>query len=240
MKKKGKYFVLMVCALCLAGCSSPAGTGPSETAPAESREQTDEDSPTVPQEQAEEGTEASTVEQGSGTAGTEESEPAAEQETGTDGAEESEPAAEQKTGTGEAESPSAADTETAESQAAADSGAAGGYEDNFAVDSAAAAEFARQIKAAVSEKDLEKLADLIAFPVYVGFQEGGVPVENRNEFLALGADKFFTQELIESVEAADEDALSPSRAGFVLSDGSKANIIFAVNEGKLTVVGINY
>ena len=43
-----------------------------------------------------------------------------------------------------------------------------------------------------------------------------------------------------SVAAADENALSPSMAGFVLSDGSKANIIFAVNEGELTIVGINY
>ena len=118
--------------------------------------------------------------------------------------------------------------------------ASGGYADNFAVDSAAAAEFAGKIKTAVAEKNMEKLADLTAFPVYVGFKDGGTPVESRDEFLALGADKIFTQELVDSVAAADENALSPSMAGFVLSDGSKANIIFAVNEGELTIVGINY
>ena len=127
-----------------------------------------------------------------------------------------------------------------EAQSAENEAAAGGYEDNFAVDSAAAAEFAGKIKTAVAEKNLEKLADLTAFPVYVGFKDGGTPVESRDEFLALGADKIFTQELVDSVAAADENALSPSMAGFVLSDGSKANIIFAVNEGELTIVGINY
>ena len=127
-----------------------------------------------------------------------------------------------------------------EAQSAENEAAAGGYEDNFAVDSAAAAEFAGKIKTAVAEKNLEKLADLTAFPVYVGFKDGGTPVESRDEFLSLGADKIFTQELVDSVAAADENALSPSMAGFVLSDGSKANIIFAVNEGELTIVGINY
>ena len=127
-----------------------------------------------------------------------------------------------------------------EAQSAENEAAAGGYEDNFAVDSAAAAEFSGKIKTVVAEKNLEKLADLTAFPVYVGFKDGGTPVESRDEFLALGADKIFTQELVDSVAAADENALSPSMAGFVLSDGSKANIIFAVNEGELTIVGINY
>lgn len=112
------------------------------------------------------------------------------------------------------------------------------YEDNFAVDSAASAAFAREIKAAVEEKDLEKLADLTAFPVYVGL-DGGQSVDSREELIALGADRIFTPELLASVAAADENSLSPSMAGFVLSDGSKANIIFSVREGKLAVSGIN-
>ena len=57
--------------------------------------------------------------------------------------------------------------------------------------------------------------------------------------IALGADRIFTPELLASVAAADENSLSPSMAGFVLSDGSKANIIFSVREGKLAVSGIN-
>ena len=90
------------------------------------------------------------------------------------------------------------------------------------------------------EKDLEKLADLTAYPVYVGFPEGSMTIESREDMIAQGAEKIFTQELIDSVGAADETALIPSMAGFVLSDGGKTNIIFAVSDGDLAIVGINY
>ena len=132
------------------------------------------------------------------------------------------------------------ETEAQTKETEAQTEAAGGYEDNFAVDSTAAADFARQIQAAVSEQDLEKLADLTAFPVYVDLPDGGKGITSREEFLELGADQIFTKELMDSVAAADVDALTPSMAGFVLSDGGTANIIFAVSDGALTVVGINY
>lgn len=80
---------------------------------------------------------------------------------------------------------------------------------------------------------------MTAFPVYVGLN-GGISVDSREEFLDLGADQVFTQELVDSIGAADLSQLSPSMAGFVLSDGSKANIIFSVRDGKLAVSGINY
>lgn len=147
----------------------------------------------------------------------------------TDASERETEAAERETETLETEA-----MEPEENQAAAGET----YEDNFAVDSAASAAFAREIKAAVEEKDLEKLADLTAFPVYVGL-DGGQSVDSREELIALGADRIFTPELLASVAAADENSLSPSMAGFVLSDGSKANIIFSVREGKLAVSGIN-
>ena len=124
-------------------------------------------------------------------------------------------------------------------QSAQENDSTGGYEDNFAVDSAAAADFGAKIQEAVAEKDLEKLANLTSFPVYVGL-EGAGAVETKEEFLALGADQVFTQALTDSVAAANLDALSPSMAGFVLSDGSAANMIFSVQNGKLAVSGINY
>lgn len=112
------------------------------------------------------------------------------------------------------------------------------YKDNFEVPAEAAADFARQIKAAVAERDLEKLADLTAFPVYV--KSVGDAVETRDAFLALEPDQVFTEALAASVEAADETALSPSMAGFSLADGSgAANIIFGVRDGKLAISGIN-
>lgn len=112
------------------------------------------------------------------------------------------------------------------------------YEDNFAVESSAAKAFAEKIKAAVASKDIEALADLTAFPIYVGVAEGGV--ETREEFIALGAEKVFTPELIVSIEGADISNLSPSMAGFSISKDGKPNIIFGVVEGNLAIRGINY
>lgn len=113
------------------------------------------------------------------------------------------------------------------------------YEDNFAVDSKAAKEFAEKIKDATAQKDLEALADLTAFPVYVGLPDVDV-VETREDFLKLGADAVFTQVLQEAVENADVDNLQPSMAGFSISDGGTANINFGVSDGVLAINGINY
>ncbi len=44
-----------------------------------------------------------------------------------------------------------------------------------------------------------------------------------------------------SVSPADETALTPSQAGFILTkESGSANIIFGLRDGKLAVSGINY
>lgn len=114
-------------------------------------------------------------------------------------------------------------------------------EDNFSVASASAEEFGRAVKEAVAAEDLEKLADLTAFPVYIGFKEGGVSVESREEMIALGEETIFTEEWMDSIAQADETALSPSKAGFVLTgENGGPNIVFGLRDGKLAVSGINY
>lgn len=113
------------------------------------------------------------------------------------------------------------------------------YEDNFAVDAQAAKEFAEKVKDAVSKKDLEALAELTAFPVYVGLPDVN-GVETKEDFLKLGAEAVFTEELIKSVELADIDNFQPSMAGFPISDGGTAGIIFSVTDGVLAISGINY
>ena len=118
--------------------------------------------------------------------------------------------------------------------------ASSGYEDNFAVDSEAAAAFGTQVKEAVAAQDLEALADLAAYPLYVGFTDGSVNVTSREEFVALGAERVFTPELVESVGNADVNSLSPSMAGFALSSNDGPNIIFSVVNGSLAIQGINY
>lgn len=115
------------------------------------------------------------------------------------------------------------------------------YEDNFAVDTASAADFGRKIKEAVADKDIEKLADLTIFPVYVGLTEEGTIVETREDFIALGAEALFTAEMADSIEGADESGLSPSMAGFSLySEDGAPSITFGVQDGKLGIKGINY
>lgn len=44
-----------------------------------------------------------------------------------------------------------------------------------------------------------------------------------------------------SVSQADETALTPSQAGFILTkESGSANIVFGLHDGKLAVSGINY
>lgn len=114
------------------------------------------------------------------------------------------------------------------------------YEDNFSVDTEAVTAFAQKIQSVTVEQDLEGLADLIAYPVYVGFPEGGESVTSKEEFVALGAERIFTQELLQEIQDADLESLSPSMAGFSLSASGKPNIVFGVAEGTLAVLAINY
>ena len=122
----------------------------------------------------------------------------------------------------------------------AETGTGSGYADNFSVDSEAAAAFGIRVQEAVAAKDLEALADLTAYPLYVGFADGGESVESREEFVALGAERIFTPELLEAVGNADPGSLSPSMAGFVLSADGRPNIVFSVVNGSLAIQGINY
>lgn len=143
------------------------------------------------------------------------------------------------------EAPTQAETEAAAGSEAASSSteetqASGGYADNFAVDSEAAAAFGTQIKDAVAAQDIEALADLASFPLYVGFTDESVNVTSREEFVALGAERIFTPELVDSVGNADVNGLSPSMAGFALSSNDGPNIIFSVVNGALAIQGINY
>ena len=115
------------------------------------------------------------------------------------------------------------------------------YEDNFAVDEDAVVAFGEKIQEAVAAKDMEALADLTAFPVYVGLPDTDGIVETREDFLALGAEQVLTDELTASVAEAKLEGQQPSMAGFVVADESgRPNIIFGVVEGKLAITGINY
>ena len=114
------------------------------------------------------------------------------------------------------------------------------YTDNFSVDAAAVTVFAKQIQTVVADKDLEALADLVSYPLYVGFADGGQSVESREDFLALGADQIFTDALLSEIAGADTEGLEASMAGFSLSTSGRPNVIFSVVDGRLAIVGMNY
>ena len=145
----------------------------------------------------------------------------------------------EETGTEEEAETKEEEEETTEAQTEAEA-ENGGYEDNFAVDSAASAAFGKKIKAAVAEKDLEALEALVSYPLYMGFADGGVSVESKEDFIALGEDKIFTNEMVNAIAAADENGLSASMAGFSLTKDGKPNIVFGVTDGKLAIKGMNY
>ena len=116
-----------------------------------------------------------------------------------------------------------------------------GYEDNFAVESETAAAYAKLIKEAVAEKNIEKLADLTSFPVYVGLSKENPVIYTREEFVAIDVELLFSEEMVNSIAGADENGLNPSRAGFNLYGSNGApSITFGVSNGKLGISGINY
>ena len=70
------------------------------------------------------------------------------------------------------ESNTEANTETASTEST--STAEGAYEDNFAVPTEDATAFAKKIQDAVAAEDLDALADLVNYPVYVALGDGSV------------------------------------------------------------------
>ena len=150
------------------------------------------------------------------------------------------PAEEEAAVSGETAETPAEQESDAEDSAPAEEGQTSGGLDNFDVDQEEVEAFAEKIKEAVAAQDLEALADLTSFPVYVGVSENGV-VETREDFLALGADTVITPELQEAVEGTDVTALSASMAGFtMMTEGVSGSITFSMTEDGLAITGINY
>ena len=94
--------------------------------------------------------------------------------------------------------------------------------------------FAEQIRAAVSAKDMEALADLCAYPLAVNGEE----IDSREAFVELGNDIIFTEERCAAIEAVDVSALEETMAGIIMGDATP-NIIFRSVDGELRITGIN-
>ena len=103
---------------------------------------------------------------------------------------------------------------SAESTVTSESGAEASTAESSAAEASAvptedATAFAKKIQDAVAAEDLNALADLVNYPVYVALGDGSV-IETREDLIALGADKIFTPELKDSMANADLSQPQPT------------------------------
>lgn len=99
-------------------------------------------------------------------------------------------------------------------------------------------EFAEDIRQVVANKDMEWLADMCAYPVYVGLGENeGSEIADREAFMELGSEDVFTDELLETIEAVNSEELEMVGAGVIM--GGDVNITFNNVDGAPAITGIN-
>ena len=102
-------------------------------------------------------------------------------------------------------------------------------------------EILTQIKTAVADRDMEELAQYVAYPCYVGIPDV-IAVRSEEEFEALDVDQVLTEELVDVIENTDIDSLELYDAGYVVSgESGKPNITIGTGEdGKVGITGFNY
>lgn len=100
--------------------------------------------------------------------------------------------------------------------------------------------FAEEVVGAITSKDMNALAELMHYPVYISFvKENDGVVNDKESFLALDPEMVFDSALIEAAEEADLTTLEPSMAGVVIGEETP-NVIINSSEGQLGIVGMNY
>ena len=98
--------------------------------------------------------------------------------------------------------------------------------------------FAEKVQKAVADKDMEALAGLCAYPVYVSLGEGqGEEIADEAAFLKMHADKIFTESLLKEIADTDVDTLEQFGAGVIM--GGENSIIFNNVDGQAAITGIN-
>ena len=98
--------------------------------------------------------------------------------------------------------------------------------------------FAEKVQKAVADKDMEALAGLCAYPVYVSLGEGqGEEIADEAAFLKMDADKIFTESLLKEIADTDVDTLEQFGAGVIM--GGENSIIFNNVDGQAAITGIN-
>lgn len=97
--------------------------------------------------------------------------------------------------------------------------------------------FAEKVQAAVAAKDLEGLADMCYYPLYISFGEDeSADIADKESFMELGADKLFTEALVKETKDTNTDSLEQFGAGVIM--GNENNIIFNLIDGKTAITSI--
>lgn len=87
--------------------------------------------------------------------------------------------------------------------------------------------------------EVEALADMSYYPLYVSFGEGeGEELESREDFMALDSSRIFTEELKDAVAATDISSLEVFRAGVIV--GADDAIVFNEMDGKLMITSMYF
>ena len=98
--------------------------------------------------------------------------------------------------------------------------------------------FAEKVQKAVADKDMEALAGLCAYPVYVSLGEGqGEEIADEAAFLKVDAGQIFTESLLKEIADTDVDTLEQFGAGVIM--GEENSIIFNNVDGQAAITGIN-
>ena len=98
--------------------------------------------------------------------------------------------------------------------------------------------FAEKVQKAVADKDMEALAGLCAYPVYVSLGEGqGEEIADESAFLKMDAGQIFTESLLKEIADTDVDTLEQFGAGVIM--GEENIIIFNKVDGQAAITGIN-
>lgn len=98
--------------------------------------------------------------------------------------------------------------------------------------------FAEKVQKAVADKDMEALAGLCVYPVYVSLGEGqGEEIADESAFLKMDAGQIFTESLLKEIADTDVDTLEQFGAGVIM--GGENSIIFNNVDGQAAITGIN-
>ncbi|MCD7991927.1 MAG: hypothetical protein LUK37_09175 [Clostridia bacterium] len=98
--------------------------------------------------------------------------------------------------------------------------------------------FVQKVQKAVTDKDMEELAGLCAYPVYVSLGEGqGEEIDDEAAFLKMDAGRIFTESLLKEIADTDVDTLEQFGAGVIM--GEENSIIFNNVDGQAAITGIN-